>query len=176
MKHIVDGKIAVTNNSVIKFLQSHITKCSSLLDLGCGPKLYSNAFREVCDRILTVDAWKKLKPDVVADLEKENIIDVVKNEKFDYIIMLDFIEHLDKAAGKKLIEECKSICNKKIFLFTPLEEIWTDNHHNVEDESLWCYGNEYDHHKSVWAESDFVGWNHVAIPKLKKYYFGYYEK
>ena len=175
MKHVIDGKIAVTNSSVMKFLESNILPGASLLDIGCGPKLYSNAFKNICKKVLTIDAWKKVEPDIVADLEKESIISLTNGEKFDFIIMLDFIEHLDKEAGKKLIEDCKSICNKKIILFTPLEEIWTDNHHNVEDESLWCFGNEYDHHKSIWSKEDFQDWVHVDIPKLKKYYFGYYE-
>jgi hypothetical protein len=89
--------------------------------------------------------------------------------------MIDFIEHLDKDAGVRLLEDCKKIVNKKIFLLTPLPEIWTDNIHNIENERIWSHGNQFDIHKSSWTHSDFEGWTEVKLPSLEKYYVGYYE-
>jgi hypothetical protein len=126
-----------------------------------------------CNKIITVDAWEKVKPDFLIDLN-ENDLPFVSNS-FDVVLMLDFIEHLSKDAGKKLIEDCKKICNKKIFLLTPLEEIWTDNHENVENENYWCFGNEYDLHKSIWGHLDFADWTTLTIPGFEKYYVGFYS-
>ena len=165
------------NMILLNYLSNNIiTPGSTLLDVGCGPRLYSNPFKKTCKEILCVDAWAKIKPDVVADLEKERIQDVVDGQRYDYIFMIDFIEHLDKQAGLDLIEDCKSICDKKIFLLTPMEEIWNDNHHNVMNKDLWSYGNAYDHHKSVWHPEDFPGWTPVNVhKKFRSFYTGVWE-
>jgi hypothetical protein len=89
--------------------------------------------------------------------------------------MLDFIEHLDKVAGLSLIEQVKQITNQRIFLLTPMEEIWTENHENVDNPDLWCHGNEYDLHKSLWIPEDFAGFTRVYIKGFDDYYVGYYE-
>lgn len=175
MAILIKGKKAFVNKKLRNFLLESIEDNSSLLDLGCGPKLYSDPFKSKCRKILTVDAWDWVEPDVVADLENTSIVEIVGGEKFDYILMLDFIEHLNKEKGRILIDNCKTICNKKIFLLTPLAEIWTDNHENVENEKYWCYGNQFDLHKSVWSHNDFKDWIEIKIGGLESYYFGYYN-
>lgn len=174
MKHNINGKRASSNDEIMKFLSSLIKDGDTLLDLGCGPKLYSTPFKDKCKKILTVDAWESVNPDIVADLEKEDLISIVNGERFDYTLMLDFIEHLEKPAGIRLIEAVKKITNKKIILLTPLEEIWDDNHKNVNDPTLWCYGNSFDLHKSVWTKKDFVnsGWEPLELKGLEKYFVG----
>ena len=172
MKHIINGKRASSNDHIMKYLNDRIEPGSTILDLGCGPKLYSSPFISKCSKIVTVDAWANVEPDIVADLEKTSVFDITKGEKFDYVLMIDFIEHLEKNIGLRLIENVKKICNKEIILLTPLEEIWTDNHENVEDESLWCYGNKFDIHKSLWHRSDFKDWNNLKLPGLDNYFIG----
>jgi len=41
---------------------------------------------------------------------------------------------------------------------------------------LWCYGNEYDLHKSLWTREDFAEWTAITLPKFDNYYLGYYTK
>lgn len=177
MKHTVKGRHATSNDELVAYLQNTVAVGSTLLDLGCGPKLYSNPLLEQCSRIVTVDAWAWVEPDIVADVENTPLAEIV-SERFDYILMIDFIEHLDKTAGLRLIEECKAICNKRIILLTPLEEIWNDNHQNVQNKKLWCYGNTYDLHKSMWHPDDFAGWHTIDLNSaelLDNYYIGYHE-
>ncbi len=172
MKHIINGKRASSNDQLMKYLHSVVKEGDSILDLGCGPKLYSDPFKNICRKVLTVDAWESVNPDIVADLETVDLLSLLGGEKYDYIFMIDFIEHLDKAAGLRLIESAKSIANKKIILLTPLEEIWDDNHKNVNDPALWCYGNTFDMHKSVWSKDDFLGWEDLSLPGLHSYFVG----
>jgi hypothetical protein len=174
MKHKVKGKRAFSNDDLVAYLQSQVVAGSTLLDLGCGPKMYSNPLREQCSRILTVDAWAWVEPDIVADLETTTITDITP-DRWDYVLMLDFIEHLTKEAGLSLIEQVKQITNRRIFLLTPMEEIWTENHENVDNPELWCHGNEYDLHKSLWRPEDFVGFTRVQIRGFDNYYIGHYE-
>lgn len=152
------------------FLQHHI-RSGSLLDVGCGPKDYSNPFIGICDKIVTVDAWESVHPDVVLDLEKESLLSKFKENEFDYILLLDFIEHLDKEIGFKVIEDCKVICKQKMFMLTPMW--WNDNIEPIHNESLWCYGNQFCAHKSLWTKEDFADWVEVDI-NAPNYYTGYF--
>jgi hypothetical protein len=147
---------------------------STVLDLGCGPKMYSDPIKPQCSRVVTVDGWAWVEPDIVANLESTPLSDVIA-DNFDYILMLDFIEHIDKTAGLRLIENCKAQVNQKIFLLTPLESIWTDNHENVNNAELWCHGNELDVHKSLWSPEDFSGWTRIHLRGFDDYYVGFYE-
>lgn len=140
----------------------------TILDIGCGIR---NQTRKLDpSRVTSLDAWEKVNPDVLIDLEKEKL--PFPENSFDVILMIDFIEHLDKPRGIELIEECKIIARKKIVLWTPT--FWTDNSVNVNNPDLWCYGNKYDYHKSLWTAEDFKdGW--TEIPQ-NDYYFGVWKK
>jgi len=175
MEHLIKNKKAYSNDALIRYLLENIGIEDSVLDLGCGPKLYSTPLAEQGSKVLTIDAWAWTDPDIVADLENVDITTLV-DKNYDFILMIDFIEHLDKDKGIELIEKCKSITNKKMILLTPLEEIWTENIENVTNETLWCYENTYDLHKSSWKISDFSEWTPIRIKGLKKYFVGYWEK
>ena len=159
---------------LVGYLMGAVEPGSTVLDLGCGPKLYSDPLKPQCCDVFTVDAWEWVEPDLVANLEIDSLVCLI-SQKFDYILMLDFIEHIDKQAGLRLIEEAKTLVNKKIFLLTPLEAIWTENHENVDNPDLWCHGNTYDIHKSLWTPEDFAGFTRIYLRGFEHYYVGYYE-
>ena len=175
MKLKFKGKRAGIDDALVAWLRACMTPGSSLLDLGCGPGLYSEAVRDLCPHQLRVDAWDWVEPDVVADLETTPLT-AITDTTWDYVFLLDVIEHLDKGIGLDLIKQCKQVVNRRIFLLTPLPEIWNDNSHNVENEQLWCHGNAYDIHKSSWIQDDFADWTPANITSLEKYYVGYYDK
>lgn len=174
MKHKIKGKRAFSNDHLVAYLKQKVSSGSTLLDLGCGPKLYSDPLREQCSRIVTVDAWDWVEPDIVADLETTPLKDIIP-DSFDFILMLDFIEHLDKAAGLRLIQQAKAQCNQCIILLTPMEELWTENHENVDNPELWCHGNSYDLHKSLWQPEDFAEFERFSLPGFEGYYMGCYH-
>ncbi len=172
MKHNINGKRASSNDELMRYLDSVVKEGDSILDLGCGPKLYSDPFKDRCSKIITIDAWESVNPDFVADLETVDLNTLLGGEKFDYVLMIDFIEHLDKDAGIRLLDSVKTLTTKKIVLLTPLEEIWDDNHKNVNDPRLWCYGNTFDIHKSLWHKEDFTDWTPLDLPSLCHYFVG----
>jgi hypothetical protein len=173
MKHNIKGKRAFSNDLLVGYLMGAVEHGSSVLDLGCGPKLYSDPLRPQCSRVVTVDGWDWVEPDIVANLETTPLPDIVA-DRFDYILMLDFIEHLDKQQGLRLINECKQQVNKKIFLLTPLEAIWTENHENVDNPELWCHGNDLDRHKSMWTPEDFAEFVRIRPRYFDDYFVGFY--
>lgn len=156
--------------SLKPYLENIIEKTSTVLDIGCGNKTYST----ISSNTTTVDAWEKVNPDFLLDVTKDSL--PFEENSFDYITMLDFIEHIDKESGLALLDQCKKIARKKIILFTPL--FWDTNEDNVNDPDLWCYGNPYDIHKSLWTEQDFEGWTVIDIIKQRKgnCWLGYWEK
>jgi SAM-dependent methyltransferase len=173
MKHNIKGKRAFSNDLLVGYLMGAVEHGSTVLDLGCGPKLYSDPLKPQCSRVVTVDGWDWVEPDIVANLETTPLPDIVADQ-FDYILMLDFIEHLDKQQGLRLINECKQQVNKKIFLLTPLEAIWTENHENVDNPELWCHGNDLDRHKSMWAPEDFAEFVRIRPRYFDDYFVGFY--
>ena len=79
--HRFKGKKAISNKNLKNYLLETIQPNTTLLDIGCGPKLYSSPFVGICSKILTIDAWSHVDPDILADLEKSNIEELVNNEK-----------------------------------------------------------------------------------------------
>jgi hypothetical protein len=138
----------------------------TVLDIGCGDKSLSKRFK--CKKLITLDAWDKVKPDILLDLSTNKI--PFEENSVDVVVMLDFIEHLEKTVGAGIIEQAKKITRRSIILLTPLW--WTDNSVNVNDPDMWCYGNIYDFHKSLWTLEDFVGWNRFTNnPNVSDEYF-----
>lgn len=159
---------------LLEFLFKTITPKSTLLDLGCGPKRFSEPLKSICSKVVTVDAFPSVNPDILMDVETEDISKRFKENEFDYILVLDFIEHLDKANGVSLIEKCKKICRKSIFLLTPRE--WDDNSRAVTSKTMWSYNNEFCLHKSLWTPQEFPDWKEHKVTSFKHYYFGEYIK
>jgi hypothetical protein len=150
---------------IVSDLKRLINSNDTVLDLGCGIKTYS-----YFGKTTTVDAWDKLTPDYLLDLEKDKL--PFGENTFDHILMIDFIEHLDKDKGKVLLNDCKKIVKNKIFVFTPL--VFNDNSINVNNPSCWAHGNKYDYHKSLWTLDDFSDW--VVLFKNNVSFFGYWKK
>ncbi len=152
-------------------LEKIIKPTSHVLDIGCGIKTHSNYSHNTT----TIDAWDKLEPDIRLDVTKEKL--PFKENSFDIITMIDFIEHLDKESGENLLVQCKEIARDKIIIYTPL--FFDDNSRNVENPSCWAYGNPYDYHRSVWSlEEDFAGWVTIGtkLTRLGECWLGYWEK
>jgi len=152
-------------------IKRYVDKDSVVLDIGCGDKSRSKDLG--CKKVISIDAWDKVQPDIQLDLSCNDL--PFEPNSVDVTLMIDFIEHVEKDRGKELIEQAKLITNKYIILLTPLW--WQDNAINVENPDLWCYGNKYDYHKSLWKLEDFSEWKRILnIQDLDNYFVGVYAK
>lgn len=154
-----------------KHLKNYIQLTDKVLDIGCGNKNFSY----ISKNTTTLDAWPKVNPDYLIDIEKESL--PFKKESFDYILLLDIIEHLEKENGFYVLNQCKNIVKKGIFLYTPM--FWDSNIKHVNNKKYWAYGNMYNLHKSLWnIEKDFKDWITLEIiPKqLGNTWLGYWQK
>ena len=156
--------------SLSQIIFENIDKDDIVLDIGCGIKDKLHFVQ--CKEKIYLDAWEKVNPDILIDLETNDL--PFKNNCIDVILMIDFIEHLGKNRGEEILKQAIKICKKKIILLTPLW--WSDNINLVNDPTLWCYGNEYDKHKSLWSVDDFnkLGkWGRVMnASDLDNYFLG----
>lgn len=159
--------------TVVDVINDRVGINNTVLDIGCGNKIIHKSI--TYKSITTVDAWEKVSPDYLIDLERETL--PFEENSFDVVFLLDFIEHLDKSTGQIVIEDCIRISRKLVILFTPI--IWDDNHDNTNNPNCWAYGNKYNNHKSLWTDDDFkYPWSrytNVENRLITKYWFGEYN-
>jgi len=134
----------------------HIPQDSTILDLGCGCGL---PFKDTkYKRLVGIDIFEKTfsmpEYDEVLYEDALNIDEVFKKNSFDVVIGVDFIEHLRKEDGFKIMKKAEKIASKKVIFFTPKD--WSDNKEAVENQKYWSYGNQSNYHKSLWTEEDFT--------------------
>jgi len=164
------AKNLVFRDFVDKFIYDNVEPAESVLDLGCGDKQRTKMLTRG-NKVVSVDAWEKTQPDLVLDLETGVL--PFGDASFDVVLMIDFVEHLNKESGQQIIAEAQRVCKKKIILFTPA--YWTENRENIENPELWSYQNEYDLHKSFWTVNDFAGWKEVQYPD-QRFFLRVWEK
>jgi len=159
----------VQNNPYYRIMMRLIPADATVLDLGCGrgdPFIDTN-FK----KLIGIDLFSK-KFDM-PEYTKIMYRDIKKIDKmflpksFDVITAIDVIEHLTKREGGTLLKNAEIIAKDMILIFTPL--VWSDNKEHVEDESLWCYGNKYNYHKSLWTIKDFIKRGYNVVPCQEGY-------
>ncbi len=142
----------------LQWLMKRISVRQTVLDIGCGQKWYYPFLS--CKSITSIDSWEKAKPDYVMDLNIHELSIFFERKSFDVVLMLDFIEHVEKELGLTLLEEASSIARKKIILLTPL--YWDENINENGKNSL--HGNPHRAHRSLWTERDFRDWKRFRLP------------
>lgn len=142
-----------------------------VLDLGCGTKEISDSV--TLKNLTTLDAWPKFKPDILHDLNTLPL--PIEKDEYDIAILVDVIEHLEKDAGLRLLEELRHKVKSHILVLTPLQ--WNTNDSLLQDKESAYYGNTFNLHKSLWLPEDFVGFEQIfPVGYLKNYYFGLWSK
>ncbi len=143
-------------------LESLLSDCDSVLDLGCGDnsplgfinrKKYSvgvDGFNKSIAKSKNKNIHDKYLHKNILEIEKD-----FKKKSFDAVIALDVIEHLEKKDGYKLLKIMEHIASKKIILLTPNGFVPQTGE-----------GNGLQEHLSGWIVSDFK--------KLKYKVFGRY--
>ena len=147
------------------FIKQHVDEDDEVLDIGCGNKGRSANLK--CKKVITLDAWANVEPDILIDLEIKDL--PFEESSFDVVLLIDIIEHFEKNRGKEILRQAKLITKRVLLLLTPLW--WQDNSINVENPELWCYGNKHDYHKSLWTNDDFKGFEYTNYSTYEGNYF-----
>ncbi len=133
-------------------IEKHLKDCKTILDVGCGNNSPIGLLEEKYTTI-GIDAYKpsitsseKQKIHnayILGDIKKLNTL--VKKKSFDAVMALDVIEHLEKDAGYKLLDDMERTARKKVILVTPNGFI---PQYNKE--------NKLQAHLSGWTVEDFT--------------------
>jgi SAM-dependent methyltransferase len=133
-----------------------LADCDSALELGCGTgdklavtpcrvRVGVDAFRPYLE--IARERWGNR-----IELHLGDALEYMRSElrQFDAILLLDFLEHLEKAAASELLAICRRMAKRKIVLFIPLGEC-------PQDTDSFSLGGEYwQTHRSTWSVSDLA--------------------
>ncbi|OGW83290.1 MAG: hypothetical protein A2Z83_04590 [Omnitrophica bacterium GWA2_52_8] len=131
-------------------LLRELSDCQSILDLGCG----RHSFVPIVPSNIHTVGVELFKPHYEEALRKgrhdeyinEDITKVMfEDNRFDAVVMLDVIEHLDREAGEALIQKMERWARRKVVIFTPNGFL----HQHEYD------GNPLLEHRSGWTAEEF---------------------
>ncbi|HGJ66028.1 TPA: glycosyltransferase, partial [bacterium] len=138
---------------------SLIENSHKILDIGCGIGdylIYTNGSQDVTavEPHLPYIEKAKQRADWVKFVNEDALTFFSKNkEKFDLILMIDIVEHLDETDGLRLIEEAKKHCNGILFAQIPIGD-------HPQDKDVWDLSGDYwQTHRSTWDEKKLVDAN-----------------
>ena len=153
-------------------------RAGSVLDLGCGLGIYGAAIRQWCEtdcfrrsiRIIGIEGfdgyrnpnWEHYDDVIVDDIRQ--VCDRL-NEKFAAILMLDVIEHFDKAEGEGLLKKYMNKLNDKGIMLVSTPAVFC--------EQGAVYDNDLEIHRSLWTVEDFVNNGFQILKNGEKDNFGH---
>lgn len=139
-------------------LHTCLSDCDSVLELGCGTgdklaatpcalRVGVDAFRPYIDM-----ATMKWGPRI-HELHLAEASEFMAKELriFDAILMIDFLEHLDKVTAVQLLARCRLSARRKIIVFIPLGECPQDH------DSYSLGGDSWQTHRATWSVDDLAG-------------------
>lgn len=161
--------IKKVNFSYLKILKDQINDCRTILDLGCGSEspLYNLNFDDrytvgidIFQKYLEISKKKNIH-DKYYNQNILNIDDLYSENRFDCVLLLEVIEHLNKSEFFKLLKKVEKIAIKKIIVKTP-------NGYFSQGE---YDQNKYQKHKSGWDTRilNKMGFNVYGIDGFKAF-------
>ncbi len=157
----------IKNKEFQNIVKHLISNSKSILDIGCGIGdylKYTNSDQRVVaiephapyiEKAKEAAPWAEiLNTDGLSYLNSTD-------EKFDLILMIDVVEHLEEEDGCRLISEAINHCNNIVFAQIPIGS-------HEQNEDVWNMGGEYwQTHRTTWDEDKLLkaDFNFVQIWK-----------
>jgi hypothetical protein len=144
-----------THRSMPLILDSIPVGCKSLLDVGCGRGIIGalcRIYRSV-DRLVGIEGFESYlefsqKAGFYDETILRNLSDVplpFRRQEFEVVTCIEVIEHLEKSAGQKLLDELERI-GSRVIVTTP----------NILFQQHEYDGNALQRHLSHWRPRDFA--------------------
>ncbi len=147
---------------------SLVKPARSVMDIGCGlrPQTIINdpgvlVCVEVHDEYIT-ELRRRFAGTTTLILQGlvPGCLSVLPDRCIDTIMMLDFIEHLDRDAGLEALRECERLARRQVVVFTPLGFMPQDE--TGETDGWGLRGTYWQAHRSGWTPHDFDDRWHVV--------------
>jgi hypothetical protein len=133
---------------------------STVLDMGAGLRgSYQPALAKVCSELTLLDAHQiYLEQNETVRLGLPNVKTVWGEapgvlgalDKFDYVLGIDFLEHMERDIALATVEAAKKIASSKLILFVP------EGSHPQHEDYYGMGGDHWQTHRSVWWAKDLA--------------------
>jgi hypothetical protein len=140
----------------------HIADVASVLDIGAGlrPQSLVNAAEVTCMEphdeyadALEAAGFRVIRAAAPAALN-------FSINRVDTVVMLDVIEHMEKADGVEALRRACLIARRQVIVFTPLGFLPQSG---GEEADAWgLQGQQWQRHRSGWTPEDFPDWLHLV--------------
>jgi len=147
--------------TIDRAIVDYIKKVEVVLDIGCGirPQQFITPRLYICcephDEYLQVlkDHFVGTNTVLIRGSAQEVLI-WMPDDSVDTIFMIDFIEHMEKNEGIRVIAECERVARQQIVIFTPLG--FVPQYYKPGEVDAWSlHGTQWQVHKSGWTPDDF---------------------
>ncbi len=156
-------------HTLVSCLQSELSDCETVLDLGCGP----DSPLQYCRNVKYSVGVEAFKPYLLQSKKRKihtrylgkRIEDLAFPRKsFDAVIMIEVLEHLPKNLGEKILKKTSEWAKKKVVVSTPNGYFPMDN----VDKNSW------QKHQSGWTVGDLEKRGFVChgLAGMKFFYSG----
>ncbi|MHC4570813.1 MAG: methyltransferase domain-containing protein [Planctomycetota bacterium] len=153
----------------LQFLVKNIiNSVDSVLDIGCGVGDYLEKYTNSSQRVVAVEPYlpyleeaKRKAP--WAEFKSMDALTYFgqTDEKFECVLLIDVVEHLEKNEAIQMVQEAIKHCDKIVFCQTPFGK-------HEQDYDPWDMGGDYwQSHKSTWDGSNLheLGFNFYTVWK-----------
>lgn len=135
----------------------------TVLDVGCGPmrtlSTFENRVRVGVDAHRPYLERRDRDPSLVPlHLDARRLDEVFVPRSFSLVVMLDFVEHLEKDVAFGVMESAETIASRRCVVFTPRG--WFPQ----EEYDAWNLGAEtFQKHRSAWEPSEFAERDYAVV-------------
>lgn len=140
----------------------------SVLDIGCGLESPFSELRSEGIKLTGIDisdavAQTARRSEQFDDFLVGDVTEMALPDA-DVVAMFDFIEHLDRTAGERLLDHVERSARRYVIVMTPVGFVPQGPE----------YGNQFQRHRSGWLPSDFIvrGYRVIGLKRLR-WMFGY---
>jgi hypothetical protein len=164
----------VSRDEALAAVGTKIPDVEVVLDLGpgiCPQPFIKKPYVHIC-----VEAHRpyvdRLKRDVADDPKYvfinatwDEVISTFPDKSVDTVFALDFIEHLEKADGFRMLREAERVARCQVVVYTPLG-FFPQSYDDAEKLDRWGMdGGKWQTHRSGWKLEDFGDqWEFVICP------------
>lgn len=151
---------------------SRVLDAETVLDLGSGimPQRFVVPLVHIC-----VDAHRPYLQHLQRDFGRDpryvflhgrwdEVVPRLPDRSVDSVFALDFIEHLEKDEGLRMLREAERVARRQVVVYTP-HGFYPQTHRDGASDRWGLDGGDWQTHRSGWTPEDFGrGWDFVISP------------
>ena len=162
-----------SRDKALEVIAEKVQDVDVVLDLGAGicPQWFVNPYVHIC-----IDAHRpyleRLKSEIAGDPKYvlinapwDQVIGMLPDKSVDTVFALDFIEHLEKEDGLRMLREAERVARRQIVVYTP-HGFFPQSYDDPDKRDRWGMdGGYWQTHRSGWEPEDFgEAWDFVFCP------------